>query len=108
MPLSPSCPEPVYGLAVIGTCRPEHICRNADVLPGDALILTKPLGVGIYWAAIKKRALPPEGYSEMIATPHSLTASARSWHRPPMCTLSFTLRALACWAARWRWRAGRA
>src|SRR5499425_2115803 len=34
------CPEPVYGLAVIGTCRPEHVRRNAAVRPGDALILT--------------------------------------------------------------------
>ncbi len=62
------CPEPVYGLAVIGTCRPEHVRRNADVRPGDALILTKAIGVGIYSAAIKKGALPPDGYAEMIAT----------------------------------------
>jgi selenide,water dikinase len=62
------CPEPVYGLAVIGTCRPEHVRRNADVRPGDALILTKAVGVGIYSAAIKKGALPPEGYAEMIAS----------------------------------------
>ena len=62
------CPEPVYGLAVIGTCRPGHVRRNADVRAGDALILTKPIGVGIYSAAIKKGALPPQGYAEMIAT----------------------------------------
>jgi selenide,water dikinase len=62
------CPEPVYGLAVIGVCRPEHVRRNAEARAGDALILTKPIGVGIYSAAIKKRALPPAGYTEMIAT----------------------------------------
>jgi selenide,water dikinase len=62
------CPEPVYGLAVIGTCRPEHVRRNADVRAGDALILTKPIGVGIYSAAIKKGALSPTGYAEMVAT----------------------------------------
>ena len=62
------CPEPVYGLAVTGTCRPEHVRRNADAQPGDALILTKPIGVGMYSAAIKKGALPPAGYTEMIAT----------------------------------------
>ena len=62
------CPEPVYGLAVIGTCRPEHVRRNADAKAGDALILTKPIGVGIYSAAIKKGALPPAGYAEMIGT----------------------------------------
>jgi selenide, water dikinase len=62
------CPEPVYGLAVIGTCRPEHVRRNADARAGDALILTKPIGVGIYSAAIKKAALPAAGYTEMIGT----------------------------------------
>ena len=62
------CPEPVYGLAVIGICRPEHVRRNAGARPGDALILTKPIGVGIYSAAIKKGELPPSGYTEMIAT----------------------------------------
>jgi selenide,water dikinase len=62
------CPEPVYGLAVIGICKPSDVRRNADVKPGDALILTKPVGVGIYSAAIKKNALPPAGYPEMIAT----------------------------------------
>ena len=62
------CPEPVYGLAVIGTCKAEEVRRNADAKPGDAIILTKPLGVGIYSAAIKKAVLPGEGYAEMIAT----------------------------------------
>ena len=62
------CPEPVYGLAVIGICKPGDVRRNADVKPGDALILTKAVGVGIYSAAIKKNALPPAGYPEMIAT----------------------------------------
>jgi selenide,water dikinase len=62
------CPEPVYGLAVIGTCRPEHVRRNADARAGDALILTKGIGVGIYSAAIKKGELSPAGYAEMIST----------------------------------------
>jgi selenide, water dikinase len=62
------CPEPVYGLAVIGTCRAEDVRRNSDARPGDAIILTKPIGVGIYSAAIKKDMLAPESYSEMIAT----------------------------------------
>jgi selenide, water dikinase len=62
------CPEPVYGLAVIGTCRKEDIRRNAGAKPGDALILTKALGVGIYSAAFKKGALPEAAYAEMIAS----------------------------------------
>jgi selenide, water dikinase len=61
-------PEPIYGLAVIGICKTEEVRRKADAKPGDAIILTKPLGVGIYSAAIKKGVLPPAGYTEMIAT----------------------------------------
>jgi len=60
-------PEPIYGLAVIGTCAPQHVRRNAGARPGDVLILTKPIGVGIYSAAIKGNALSPCGYAEMIA-----------------------------------------
>ena len=75
------CPEPVYGLAVIGICKPGDVRRNCDARPGDALILTKPVGVGIYSAAIKKNTLPPAGYPEMIATTTQLnkigTALAR-------------------------------
>ncbi|MCC6947603.1 MAG: selenide, water dikinase SelD [Bradyrhizobiaceae bacterium] len=61
-------PEPIYGLAVIGVCRPEQVRRNAGAKPGDAVILTKPIGVGIYSAAIKKGELDGAGYAEMIAT----------------------------------------
>ena len=68
------CPEPVYGLAVIGTCRPDQVRRNSDARPGDAIILTKPIGVGIYSAAIKKSALSPMGYTEMIATTTQLNS----------------------------------
>src|SRR5277367_3474021 len=41
-------PEPIYGLAVIGICKTEDVRRKSDAEPGDAIILTKPLGVGIY------------------------------------------------------------
>ncbi len=62
------CPEPVYGLAVIGAVPRAQIRRNRDARPGDALILTKGLGVGIYSAAFKKDALAAEAYDEMIAS----------------------------------------
>jgi len=61
-------PEPIYGLAVIGTCHPKNVRRNCDAKPGDALILTKALGVGIYSAALKKGALSGDAYAEMIGT----------------------------------------
>ncbi len=61
-------PEPIYGLAVIGKAKPEDIRKNSTAMPGDALILTKPLGVGIYSAAFKKEALPRSAYAEMIGS----------------------------------------
>ncbi len=60
--------EPIYGLAVIGLCSPENVRRNSGARPGDALILTKGIGVGIYSAAFKKLALPDDAYAEMIAS----------------------------------------
>ncbi len=60
------CPEPVYGLAVIGTATVDRIRRNATAQAGDRLILTKALGVGIYSAAFKKDALSAEAYGELI------------------------------------------
>jgi selenide,water dikinase len=61
-------PEPIYGLAVTGVCRPEQVRRNADARPGDVLILTKAIGVGVYSAALKKGALAPASYSELLAS----------------------------------------
>jgi selenide,water dikinase len=61
-------PEPIYGLAVIGLCSPGHIRRNSGARPGDALILTKGIGVGVYSAAFKKEKLTEEGYAELIAS----------------------------------------
>ena len=60
--------EPIYGLAVIGTARPERIRRNAGARPGDALILTKAIGVGIYANALRNGALDEAGYAEMLAS----------------------------------------
>ena len=65
-------PEPIYGLAVIGLCHPAQLRRNADARPGDALILTKGLGVGIYSAAIRKGALDGAGLAEMVASATTL------------------------------------
>lgn len=61
-------PEPIYGLAVIGLVKPQNLRRNSGARPGDALILTKALGVGIYSAAFRKGALSPAAYDEMIAS----------------------------------------
>jgi selenide,water dikinase len=46
--------EPKYGLAVTGLVHPDRILRNSTARPGDRLILTKPLGMGIISTAIKR------------------------------------------------------
>lgn len=61
-------PEPIYGLAVIGLCHPSELRRNAAAKPGDKLILTKGIGVGVYSAAIKKGVLDQAGQKEMVAS----------------------------------------
>lgn len=61
-------PEPIYGLAVIGLAKPQNVRRNAGAKPGDMLILTKGVGVGVYSAAFKKRELPDDAYTEMMAS----------------------------------------
>jgi len=59
--------EPIYGLVAMGLMHPKRVKRNADAQVGDRLILGKPLGVGVLSAALKKDALPAEGYAQMIA-----------------------------------------
>lgn len=46
--------EPKFGLSVTGTIHPEKVLTNTGAQPGDKLILTKPIGVGITTSAIKK------------------------------------------------------
>jgi selenide, water dikinase len=59
--------EPIYGLVVLGLVHPSRVKRNADAKAGDVLVLGKPIGVGILSAALKKDALSPKGYAELIA-----------------------------------------
>jgi len=66
--------EPIYGLAVIGSCKPEQLRRNSGARPGDALILTKAIGVGIYANALRKGALDHDGYAEMLASTTQLNS----------------------------------
>ena len=60
--------EPIYGLVAIGLVDPAHLKRNAGAQPGDRLVLGKPLGVGVYSAALKKEKLSPDGYAAMLAS----------------------------------------
>src|ERR1041385_2429136 len=58
--------EPIYGLVVLGLVHPDKVKRNSSAKPGDALVLGKPLGVGILSAALKKGKLSASGYAEML------------------------------------------
>jgi selenide,water dikinase len=51
--------ELMYGLSVVGLIHPDRILRTAGARNGDVLILTKPLGTGIYSTALKNGALTP-------------------------------------------------
>ncbi len=53
---------PKYGLAVIGTIKPEQLITNASAKPGDLLVLTKPLGVGVLVAAQRLNMVDPGAY----------------------------------------------
>jgi selenide,water dikinase len=46
-------PELKYGMVVLGMVHPDRIVRNAGAQPGDLLVLTKPLGIGVITTAIK-------------------------------------------------------
>jgi len=60
--------EPIYGLVAIGLVDPKNLKRNAGARPGDTLVLGKPLGVGVYSAALRKDQLSAEGYRALIAS----------------------------------------
>ena len=54
--------EPKYGLSVTGFIHPKDVVTNCNAKPGDALILTKPLGLGILNTGIKAGIVSEEGY----------------------------------------------
>ncbi|MBN8442950.1 MAG: selenide, water dikinase SelD [Dechloromonas sp.] len=58
--------EPIYGLVGLGVVDPAKVKTNAGARAGDVLILSKPLGIGILSAGLKKGLLSPAGYAEMV------------------------------------------
>jgi len=75
--------EPIYGLAVIGIVDPKNLKRNAGARPGDKLVLGKPIGVGIYSAALKKGRLPEACYRAMIASTTQLNTPGIAFGNMP-------------------------
>ena len=68
--------EPKFGLAVTGIIENDKIITNRNAQPGDALILTKPLGTGILSTALKQGMLNQEGKRILINTMAELNKSA--------------------------------
>jgi len=69
-------PEPKYGLAVTGLVHPERVVTNAAARPGDALVLTKPLGMGVITTGIKQGRTSPETADEAIRIMAALNRGA--------------------------------
>lgn len=66
-------PEIKYGLSVTGKVHPDRVLKNAGALPGDKLILTKPIGTGIISTAIKAGMASSEAEESIIRSMNTLS-----------------------------------
>jgi selenide, water dikinase len=69
-------PVPKYGLAVVGLADPARLMTIDRAVPGDRLILTKPVGTGVIATALKRGAPPPEVVTAAVASMTALNAAA--------------------------------
>jgi selenide,water dikinase len=69
-------PEPKFGLAVIGEVHPDRILTNAGFGPGQELILTKPLGIGVVSTAVKAGRAPASLVEAAVTTMTTLNDDA--------------------------------
>jgi selenide,water dikinase len=68
--------EPKYGLAATGIIDPRRVVRKGGALPGDILILTKPLGVGVITTALKREQAEPGHVASAVASMKRLNRDA--------------------------------
>src|SRR5215212_259231 len=69
--------EPKYGLSVTGFVEEERVVRNAGARVGDALVLTKPLGLGILTTALKRDIVSEEEIEDAVQLASLLNNAAR-------------------------------
>ena len=69
--------EPKYGLAVTGFVHPDKVLTNSGAMPGDVLLLTKPLGIGILTTAAKADMTSQESMALAVRLMTTLNKSAR-------------------------------
>jgi selenide,water dikinase len=74
--------EPKFGLAVTGIVHPDKVRTNAGAKPGDKLILTKPIGVGIMTTSIKKDQLTQEETERVTRVMSELNKTAAEIMEP--------------------------
>ena len=70
-------PEPKYGLAVTGFVHPDKVLTNSGAKPGDVLLLTKPIGIGVLTTAAKADMASPESMVLAHKLMTTLNKSAR-------------------------------
>jgi selenide, water dikinase len=68
--------EPIFGLAVVGTVHPDKVLANAGAQPGDVLVLTKPIGLGIITTAAKNNEDSKGAIAQAIAIMGTLNKAA--------------------------------
>lgn len=68
--------EPIFGLSVVGTVHPKRVLANSTAQPGDVLILTKPLGLGIITTAAKNQSDSQNAIVEAIEVMSTLNSRA--------------------------------
>ncbi len=81
--------EPKFGLAVTGLIHPDRIRSNTGARPGDRIILTKPIGVGIMTTSIKKNQLTTEEtrrVTEVMTTLNKTAAEIMAAYEVHACT----------------------
>ena len=61
-------PHPTFGMAVIGEAHPDRLLTNDRLLPGDDLVLTKALGVGVVTTGVKSGDAEPEWVEAAVAS----------------------------------------
>ncbi|KXG76975.1 Selenide, water dikinase [Fervidicola ferrireducens] len=69
-------PEPVYGLSVLGEVHPARVLTNAGAKPGDVLVLTKPLGTGVFATAAKAGMVDNRVEEEALGIMNTLNKAA--------------------------------
>src|SRR5437868_8421193 len=74
--------EPKYGLAVVGTVRPDGIWPKNGARPGDALFLTKPLGTGLIMTGYKQGHAGTQQLERAIRWMRTLNRDAAEVLRP--------------------------